>query len=44
MERLIELPDHDLFAWATGERPIPPEFDTPVMRALCSHNRSGSDG
>ena len=33
-ERLIETPDPDLYAWITGERPAPREYDTPLLRRL----------
>jgi antitoxin CptB len=33
-ERLIEVPDRDLFRWITGEDPTPENYDTPVFRRL----------
>jgi antitoxin CptB len=33
-ERLIELPDHDLLAWVTGEVAVPPDVDTVVFRRM----------
>jgi antitoxin CptB len=33
-ERLMDVPDPDLYAWVTGERDAPAEFDTPVFRRL----------
>ncbi|HEX2510791.1 MAG TPA: succinate dehydrogenase assembly factor 2 [Microvirga sp.] len=33
-ERLIEVPDRDLFRWITGESEIPANYDTPVFRRL----------
>jgi antitoxin CptB len=33
-ERLMDVPDPDLYAWVTGERDTPAEFDTPVFRRL----------
>lgn len=33
-ERLIEAPDRDLFAWVTGKKDTPANYDTPVFRAL----------
>src|SRR5262249_18659565 len=32
-ERLIEVPDHDLFGWVAGEA-APPNYDTAVLRIL----------
>jgi antitoxin CptB len=33
-EALLELPDHDVFAWLTGQAPLPPDQDTPFFRRL----------
>jgi antitoxin CptB len=33
-ERLIEVPDADLFRWITGEVPTPENYDSPVFRRL----------
>jgi len=33
-ERLIELPDHDLLAWVTGEAAVPPDVETGVFRRM----------
>ncbi|MDE2006905.1 MAG: succinate dehydrogenase assembly factor 2 [Rhodospirillales bacterium] len=34
VEALLEMPDVDLADWLTGRRPIPPEADTPLLRAM----------
>ncbi|KAG9509487.1 Succinate dehydrogenase assembly factor 2, mitochondrial, partial [Fragariocoptes setiger] len=38
-DRLINLPtnDWDIYYWATGTRPTPPEFETCVMQSLREH-------
>jgi antitoxin CptB len=33
-ERLAEAPEPDLYAWITGERPVPPDHDTALFRKL----------
>ena len=33
-ERLIDIPDQELFAWVTGTAPPPPRDDTPMFRRL----------
>ncbi len=33
-ERLIEVPDRDLFRWITGEDETPSNYDTAVFRRL----------
>ena len=33
-ERLSEEPEPDIYAWITGERPVPVEHDTAVFREL----------
>jgi antitoxin CptB len=40
-ERLLEESDHDLYAWVTGTKPTPPEFDDEVMAALVAFCASG---
>ena len=39
IERLIDVPDPDLYAWISGERPVEPSFDTPVFRRWVAFNR-----
>lgn len=34
LETLIEIDDHDLFAWINGDRPVPPAHDTVIFRAM----------
>jgi antitoxin CptB len=34
LELLLELPDPDLADWIAGRRPIPPEHDGPILRAM----------
>jgi antitoxin CptB len=33
-ERLIEVPNADLYAWVVGDRDIPADYDTTVLRRL----------
>jgi antitoxin CptB len=37
LEEVMELPDTDLADWLTGRRPIPPEADSPMLRAIRAH-------
>ena len=41
-ERLIEVPDRDLFRWITGEDETPENYDTPVFRRLKSFHSHGA--
>ena len=34
LEAVMELPDADLADWLTGRVPIPPEADSPMLRAI----------
>jgi len=34
LERLIEVPDRDLFRWLTGEDEVPPNYDTALFHRL----------
>jgi antitoxin CptB len=38
-ERLIELPDRELYAWIVGECQAPPEHDSAVLRKICAFHR-----
>ena len=41
-ERLIEVPNSELYAWVVGAEDAPQEFDTTVLRQLISfHAQSG---
>ena len=44
-ERLIEVPDADLYRWITGEHETPSTYDTPLFRRLKSFHAPvpGSD-
>src|SRR5215218_1174084 len=33
-EALLDLPEADVFAWVTGEVPVPEEYDTDLFRRL----------
>ncbi|MCU0882783.1 MAG: succinate dehydrogenase assembly factor 2 [Hyphomonadaceae bacterium] len=33
-EDLLEQADWDVYYWITSQRPVPPEFDSPVMEGL----------
>src|SRR5215469_6812678 len=42
-ERLIEVPNAELYAWIVGDEAVPAHHDTPVLRQLIAfHNRAGS--
>jgi antitoxin CptB len=42
-ERLIEVPDRDLFAWVTGSAEPASNYDTPVFRRLMAFHGPRSD-
>lgn len=35
-ERILELPDTDLFAWATGRQTVPTDISSPLLDKLLS--------
>lgn len=42
-ERLLEVPDHDIYGWVTGERDIPAEFRSDLLsRIVRFHSDGGS--
>jgi len=40
-ERLLEVPDHELLAWVTGEAEVPPGVATELFRRLRDFNNGG---
>jgi antitoxin CptB len=41
-ERLIEVPNAELYTWVTGEGGVPANYDTAVLRQLIGfHSRAG---
>jgi antitoxin CptB len=38
-ERLIDVPDGDLFSWIMGEAEAPPDYDTLLFRKLRAFHR-----
>lgn len=40
-ERLIEVPDRDLFSWVTGKAETPANYDTGVFRSLKAFHSEG---
>jgi antitoxin CptB len=44
-ERLIEIPNAELYAWIVGNDPVPAEQDTAVLRQLIAfHDRAQNRG
>jgi antitoxin CptB len=39
-ERLAEQPESDVYAWITGDRPVPAEHDTALLRKLRTFARN----
>lgn len=43
-ERLIEVPNNDLYAWVVGDTAVPPNYDTAVLRELVAfHARAKAE-
>jgi antitoxin CptB len=41
-ERLLEVPDHDIYGWVTGEREIPQEYRSDLLNRIAHfHNDRG---
>jgi antitoxin CptB len=43
-ERLIEVPNANLYAWVVGAEDIPQQFDTAVLRKLIAFHRHDGEG
>jgi antitoxin CptB len=42
VERWLDVPDQQIFAWVNGMEQVPPDYDTPLFRHLQSfHNKGG---
>ncbi|WP_245499622.1 succinate dehydrogenase assembly factor 2 [Tepidamorphus gemmatus] len=39
LERLVEAPDPELFGWIAGTRPVPANYDTPMLAAIRDFHR-----
>lgn len=39
-ERLMEVPDPELFAWVLGDDPPPADLDSPMLRRLRAFHRA----
>ena len=37
LERLLTANDHDLYAWMTGRKPLPEEWDGPLYRRIIAY-------
>jgi antitoxin CptB len=42
-ERLIEVPNTDLYGWVSGEAAVPSDHDTEVLRQLKTFHARGRD-
>ena len=41
LERWLEIPDQQMFAWVNGTEPLPPEIETGLFRRLRDFRRKG---
>jgi antitoxin CptB len=42
-ERLLELPDQQVFEWVSGAQPLPADYDTPLFHRLREFHNSGAN-
>ncbi len=43
-ERLLEVPDHDIYGWVTGEREIPQGYRSPLLGRIADFHAAGGGG
>ncbi|MET0868871.1 MAG: succinate dehydrogenase assembly factor 2 [Pseudorhodoplanes sp.] len=43
-ERLLEVPDHDIYGWVTGERDIPPDYQGGLLSRIAVFHAEGGGG
>ena len=36
LERILEIPDQDLYAWLTGTQPVPDDQQSPLLQEMLS--------
>jgi len=41
LERLMQVPDRDLYMWISGEKPVPAEYDVALFQRLRDFDASG---
>ena len=41
LERWLDVPDQQIFAWVNGMETVPAEFDTALFRRLCEFSNKG---
>lgn len=37
LERIMDIPDQEMLAWATGQAPVPERHDTPLLRRILGY-------
>jgi antitoxin CptB len=42
-ERLIEIPDRELYSWIVGEHQAPADYDTAMLRRICAFHRDQAE-
>ena len=42
LERLLEVPDADLYRWISGEAETPSNYDTPIFRRIRAFHTHGA--
>ncbi len=40
-ERLLDLPDHDVYGWIVGTLPVPAEFETSLLSRIRAFQQDG---
>ena len=44
LDRWLEVPDQQIFAWVNGMQAVPPDHDTALFRALRDFHNRGANG
>ncbi len=43
LERLLDVPDQEIYSWITGEGAVPVHFDTAFFRRMRDHSKREGD-
>ena len=43
LERLLDVPDQEIYAWITGDQPVPAPYDSAFFRRMLAFSKRGGE-
>ncbi len=43
LERLLDVPDQEIYSWITGDRAVPAQFDSGLFQRMLAFSRRGGE-